>query len=234
MPILQHPRSAEAAPAEVSGAAFDEELIIKEARRRQRHRWFGFGIAVLVIIATGLFLAIPTGHTPSRTSPKVQRTSPRPPATVAVPACSPSHLSVEVGFLQASSQSWYIPLQFTNASSAPCSVTGYPQVSLVNAQGQQVGLTIKPTSGGWPDRPVTLSRAQTAEADLWQPDTTDVTEAGQPCSPIAWSAIRITSPAAVVVSGSSGEWSKATTTCGSGGDAPSITPLHVVSPSGVG
>ena len=118
--------------------------------------------------------------------------------------------------------------------SAPCSVTGYPQVFLVNAQGQQVGLTIKSTSGGWPDRPVTLSHAQTAEADLWQPDTTDVIEAGQPCSPIAWSAIRITFPAAVVVSGSSGEWSKATTTCGSGDVAPSITPLHVLSPSEVG
>ena len=231
MSVLQGQRISEPAETEGSDAPFDEELIIKEARRRQRHRWLGLGIATLVVIGTALFLAIPTGHTPLRTRHRIERTSPRPPKTVAVPACSPSDLSVDVGFVQASSQSWFIPLQFTNTSSAPCSVAGYPQVSLVNAQGQEVGLAIMPRAEGLPDRPVNLSHAQTAQADLWQPNTTKFIEAGQPCPPVAWSAIRITFPAAVVVSGSSGDWSKATTTCGSGDVTGGITPLHVVSSS---
>lgn len=235
MEVLQRsPTQGEPDAPPVTGTPFSEELVIREARRRQRRRWLGLGITAVVIVGAGLALTTSTGHTPSRTRPKIQRTSPRPPVTVAAPACSPSHLSVDVGFVQGASQSWDIPLQFTNASSARCSVTGYPRVFLLNAQGQQVGLAIKPTSGGWADRTVTLSHAQTAEADLWQPDTTDAVEAGQPCLPIEWSAIRITLPAAVVVSGSSGGWSKATMTCGAGEVAPWITPLHMVGPPAIG
>jgi len=150
-----------------------------------------------------------------------------------VAACASSSLSVGVGFVQGTSEEWIIPLEFTNQAAAPCTVTGYPQVSLVNGTGQQVGLPIEQVQGGWPGGSVTLAHGQTAEAVLSEPDTTDLLDAGESCTPVALSAIRVASPA-VVVAGSSGEWSQATTTCSTGSVTPSIGPLHTVLPPGDG
>lgn len=80
MDVLQ--RSSTKAEPETppgSGVHFKEQLVIKEARRRQRRRWLGLGITALVIVGAGLLLTIPGGHSPSKARPTTQLPSPLPP-----------------------------------------------------------------------------------------------------------------------------------------------------------
>ena len=69
-----------------------EELVIREARRREHRRWLGLGITALVIVGAGLLLTIPGGNTPSKARPTILHSSPLPPA----PAPSASHSSPSV------------------------------------------------------------------------------------------------------------------------------------------
>jgi len=232
--ILEHSAaSSEAEVTTASSVASHEELIIKEARRRQRRRWLGVGISALVAAVVVLVFAFPSGHAPSKPRPRIARTS-RPPAAAAVPRCAPSDLSVDVGFVQGTSESWLIPLTFTNSSAESCSVAGYPKVSLVNKTGQSVGLapTEEQVQGGASDRPIVLARSESVTAELWQPETTILTANTEACSPVSWSAVRITSPAVVVTAGASGAWSQATTTCTTGKAAAWVTPFQWQSPPG--
>lgn len=145
------------------------------------------------------------------------------PAT-SVPPCAPSALSIAVRFVQGTAENWLIPVTFTNVSATNCSVFGYPTLSLVNEAGQTVGMPVKDSQDGEPLRSITLEPRESAWASLWQPNTTDMVSASQPCSPVPWTSIRVVSPGAAVVTGSSGDWSKATTTC-STGVATTIGPL---------
>jgi hypothetical protein len=101
----------------------------------------------------------------------------------------------------------------------------------VNAAGQVVGMPINQDQDGYSNRPITLSNGESATSLLGQPNTTDVVNAGQRCSPIPWAAIRVISPAAAVVTGSSMEWPQATTTCSTGVRA-SVGPLHLLNAVG--
>jgi hypothetical protein len=210
-------------PHEVS----QEELIIKEARRRQRRRWLALGFASLIVATVvAVVLALLSGRSPSRSRPNV---APTTPTIAAVSACTSSQLKVTVGFVQGTSEQWLIPLTFTNVSAGSCSVSGYPALSLVNAAGQSVGLPVKQQGeqGAGSPRPITLISGASALASLWQPDTTDMVSAGQSCSPVSWGAIRVTFPAAAIVAGSDGDWSQTTSTCSTGSAAAWVGPLLV-------
>ncbi len=197
---------------------------MKEAGWRQRRRWLGVGAAMVVVLAVALLLAFQSGRSTSKPSRNTPRTLPTPPVHAA-PACASSDLSVHVGVVQGTAQHWVIPVTFTNVSATRCSVTGYPVMSFLNEAGQAVGLPISEVQGEQSVRPIILQNGESASAFLWEPDTTDLTRAGQPCSPVLWSAIRVTSPANSVVTGAAGAWSSATTTCTTG-EAAWIGPLR--------
>jgi hypothetical protein len=210
-------------------APTDQELIIQEARRRRRRRWLVTAAVIVVALVVAGVVALPSSRSPSKPKPSIPRTNASPPVTPAgVTPCAPSDLSVAIGFIQGTAQHWFLPLTFTNVSQASCSVRGSPTLSFVNQAGQTVGMPIKQEGGG-SNQSITLRLGESANAALWEPDTSDVLGAGQPCSPTAWASIRITAPAAALVTPSEGDVPQATTTCTIGENA-TIGPLSLSGP----
>lgn len=218
MKILERSPASTDARADVS-APIDQELIIKEARRRRRRRWFVTALVVVVVAAVLLVVALPSGRSPSKPKASAQRTKSSPSALpAAVAPCAPSDLSVTIGLIQGTAQHWFTSLTFTNESPTSCSVMGDPTVSFVNQAGQTVGMPITQESGG-SNRHITLRYGESADAAFWEPDTADLIRAGQPCSPTAWAALRVTSPTVAVLTPSLGAVSQATATCTTGASA---------------
>lgn len=209
------------------GPSTDQDLIIKEARRRQRRRWIVVSTVIVVAAAVALAVTLPPESSPSKPMPSISRTKPSPPPA-AVARSAPSDLSVSIGFVQGTAQHWFIPLTFTNVSHARCSVTGTPTLLFVNQAGQMVGVPIKQEGGG-SNRPIPLNSGEGVGAALWEPNATDTINAGQPCSPMSWAAVRVTSPTAAVVTPSEGAVSAATTTCTTG-EGAWVGPLRVPGP----
>lgn len=76
--------------------------------------------------------------TVSISAPNSAAPSSTPPA-VAVISCTTSQLSLTVGAANGTAGTSYVPLVFTNISSKPCSLEGFPGVSLVSASGATLG-----------------------------------------------------------------------------------------------
>ena len=98
----------------------------------------------------------------------VNPTATATPTAAGAPACATSALRVTVptGAGNAAAGSSYYPLQFTNTSTSPCTLYGFPGVSFVTAVGgSQIGIpaTRNPTLA---TRLVTLSPGQTVHAEL--------------------------------------------------------------------
>jgi hypothetical protein len=93
--------------------------------------------------AAGLIaaLSIPAGHSSAR----AELTSARAPSA-AVPQCPASSLEVWLGLGSggAAAGSTYYPLEFSNVSSAACTLHGYPGVSAIGSGGAQLG-----SAAGW-------------------------------------------------------------------------------------
>jgi hypothetical protein len=97
------PRSSDETAATAPSSAFHEALIIKEARRRQRRRWLGTGIAVLVAAAIALVFLLPESRSLSGPNLRGDSSSPKsPPAVTGVltgtaDACSglPGHVPAD-------------------------------------------------------------------------------------------------------------------------------------------
>jgi len=88
-----------------------------------------------------------------------------PPPT-APPACPTSALTVKLGLAQGYAGGVYQVISFTNASSAACSLYGYPGVSLVTGPPYtQVGLAAERDTTA-PVKLVTLAQGMTATAVL--------------------------------------------------------------------
>jgi Domain of unknown function (DUF4232) len=117
--------------------------------------WLWVIAAVIVLVVIGLVWWIvassPHDHNVSQTgsksspsptvsisAPQSARPSSTPPA-VAVVGCTASQLSLAVGSPSGTAGTAYTPLVFTNISPKPCSLEGFPGVSLVNASGAQIG-----------------------------------------------------------------------------------------------
>jgi hypothetical protein len=107
-------------------------------------------------------------QTPSPTQPTPSPSS-SAPATQNGPAeCTSADLKVAVGSSNGAAGTIYYNIDFTNTSSSPCIVRGYPGVSLVSAgdgSGTQIGDDAKrvPVT---PSNQVVLDAGQTAHAAL--------------------------------------------------------------------
>jgi Protein of unknown function (DUF4232) len=114
---------------------------------------------------------------PAPTASPTTTTSPSAPA-VAACATSALHVAVPSGGGGAAAGSTYYPIQFSNTSSSPCTLYGYPGVSFVSAAGgSQIGAaaTRDPTL---PATLISLSPGQTVHATLQVVDAMNYPPAG--------------------------------------------------------
>lgn len=80
--------------------------------------------------------------TPTPTPPEPTPTptpSAAPSTAPQAAACTTGQLKLTLGSGQGTAGSTYQPIILTNTSSGPCSLTGYPGVSFVDASGAQLG-----------------------------------------------------------------------------------------------
>jgi hypothetical protein len=104
--------------------------------------------------------------------------------TATGPACTASDLGVWVAVDQGNGAlgTIYYPLQFTNLSRHTCFLYGYPGVSVLGADGRQLGSPADWEAGGDPERVVDLAPGATAHTILGYRDAAVSTEAG--CDPV--------------------------------------------------
>jgi hypothetical protein len=118
-------------------------------------------------------------------------TSPSSPAAAGAAACATSSLSVKPGLAQGYAGGVYEVIDFTNTSSAPCTLLGYPGVSLVTGPPYaQIGLPAKRTAGT--GKLITLAPGATANALLQIVDALNYPLAS--CGPAQATALKVYPP----------------------------------------
>lgn len=128
---------------------------------------------------------------PGSASASTSASTPSPP--VAGPlACPTSSLQVKQGVAQGYAGGVYEVIDFTNTSGSPCSLYGYPGVSLVSGPPYtQIGLAAKRTASTRP-KLVTLAHGATANALLQIVDALNYPSAS--CGPTTATALKIYPP----------------------------------------
>jgi hypothetical protein len=113
-------------------------LLIKEAKRRHRRRLSL--MAVVALACVGLAVAgVMLGSTPARLPAGKPKTAHLPgPASAAGATCSAAQLHATVAFNQTGTDLGAI--KFTNSSAEACSLSGQPEVFVVNGAGRRVDL----------------------------------------------------------------------------------------------
>ena len=149
--------------------------------------------------------ATPTTTTPPTASPTVPSassgantpavatpSSPAGPVTSAV-SCATSSLDVKQGLAQGYAGGVYEVIDFTNTSNAPCSLYGYPGVSLVTGPPYtQVGLAAKRSTTSAKVKLITLAPGATANALLQIVDALNYPSAT--CGPTKATALKVYPP----------------------------------------
>jgi Protein of unknown function (DUF4232) len=114
-----------------------------------------------------------------------------PPPT-APPACPTSGLQVKLGQSSGYAGGVYVPIDFTNTATTPCTLYGYPGVSLVTGSpGTQIGLAAERDTTT-PVKLVTLAPGATATALLQIVDALNFTPST--CSPTQAADIKVYPP----------------------------------------
>jgi Protein of unknown function (DUF4232) len=140
--------------------------------------------------------AVTAGSSPAAAAPgSTPAAAPSPtltPPATAPPACPTSSLTVKLGLAQGYAGGVYQVIDFANASSAPCTLYGYPGVSLVTGPPYaQVGLAAK-RSGTVPVKLVTLAPGMTAIALLQIVDARNYP--ASTCGPVQATNLRVYPP----------------------------------------
>lgn len=118
--------------------------------------------------------------------------SPAGPVTSAV-SCATSSLDVKQGLAQGYAGGVYEVIDFTNTSNAPCSLYGYPGVSLVTGPPYtQVGLAAKRSTTSAQVKLITLAPGATANAQLQIVDALNYPSAT--CEPTKAAALKVYPP----------------------------------------
>jgi len=134
--------------------------------------------------------ATPTPSTSVSTPAAAPSMTLTPPPT-APPACPTSGLQVKLGQSSGYAGGVYVPIDFTNTSSASCTLYGYPGVSLVNSSGAQIGLAAERDTTT-PVTLVTLAPGATATALLQIVDALNFTPST--CGPTQAANIKVYPP----------------------------------------
>jgi hypothetical protein len=115
-----------------------------------------------------------------------------PSSAAGTTACATSALQVKLGASNGYAGGVYQTIDFTNTSGSPCTLTGYPGVSLVTGPShQQLGLAAK-RSTSTPAATVTLAPGATANAQLQIVDALNFPSAT--CGPTKATALKIYPP----------------------------------------
>jgi hypothetical protein len=125
-------------------------------------------------------------------TPAVATSSPAGPVTSAV-SCTTSSLKVKQGLAQGYAGGVYEVIDFTNTSNSPCSLYGYPGVSLVTGPPYtQVGLAAKRSTTSAKAKLITLAPGATANALLQIVDALNYPSAT--CGPTKAAALKVYPP----------------------------------------
>jgi Domain of unknown function (DUF4232) len=112
-------------------------------------------------------------------------------AVTAPPACATSALQVTQSAPDGYAGGFEVTIGFTNTSAAPCTLYGYPGVSLVSASHAQIGLSAKRLATA-PVKLVTLAPGATAAASVQIGDAVNFPSPA--CSPVKAAYLRIFPP----------------------------------------
>jgi hypothetical protein len=149
-----------------------EELIIKEAKRRHRRRLAAV-VGIVVLVVGGVAIAVITIRGQSSSPvPSSARPVVRPgPSPTGPPVCQSGQILVSSLGGGAGAGNVDQVFGFTNTSSTTCSLSGYPRVAALNANGLQVAIAEQQLSyvNGVPQGPlkapaVTMSPGQVSSA----------------------------------------------------------------------
>ena len=106
-----------------------------------------------------------SGTTTTSAAPSSSSTTKAPtPTTVASTQCTSSQLALSLAQADSGAGQIYVPIVFTNTGSKPCELRGFPGVSLLDANDNQIGQPA--TRDGAEGSTVTLAPNGTAEALL--------------------------------------------------------------------
>ena len=132
---------------------------------------------------------------PSAAAAQASSPAPTPSSSSAgVAACATSalHVAVPSGSGNAAAGSSYYPIQFSNTSSSPCTLYGYPGVSFVGAVGgSQIGAAATRNSA-FAAKLISLSPGQTVHATLQVVDAMNYPSGG--CGPVTAHWLKIYPP----------------------------------------
>jgi hypothetical protein len=140
--------------------------------------------------------APPRGSEGSFTTATVPATSGTTTSTATTRACRVSDLRVTGGASQGAGGTRYTALGFTNRSSSPCTLAGYPKVSFLDRSGRVLGQAV-PTE----PETVTVSPGQYATTELGVASTSLGT-----CQAITPATLRIVLPSGGVLSVPAGDF----------------------------
>jgi hypothetical protein len=177
----------------------NEELIIKEARRRHRRRVLAIiGVVVLVVVGVLIALLSLKGHGSSPTHPSTAPTVRPDPVPTGTSVCQPGQIQVSSLGGGAGADNVDQVFGFVNISKGACTVSGYPRIAALNAQGDQVAVAAQQLSGlggvqsGASAPPVvTLKPGQISSAMV---SGTDIPIGNATTCPAGYPAFLITSP----------------------------------------
>jgi cytoskeletal protein RodZ len=128
----------------------------------------------------------PTTPTPTQTSPSPTPTETTPPAAV----CTNDTTTAALGTPDGAAGSTRVPIIFTNAGTAPCSLEGFPAVVFVGGgDGTQIGVPATQDTTTTPVTLVTIEPGATASAIL-----TITTADVEGCTPTPSDGFRVAPP----------------------------------------
>lgn len=140
------------------------ELLIREARARQRRRWIlgAAAAAVSAAVALGAYAAVPGGGSAEQQAASGKSAAPTKP-----PRCRSDQLRLSVPKMWGAAAGTLIEwFTLTNTSNATCAVAGWPGVRRLDAAGHPIPMRIVRAvyvqSGPAPFRPVPLKPGATA------------------------------------------------------------------------
>jgi len=154
-------------------------------------------------------------------APRVTPTATQTAPSAGPPACGTAELTASLGPGNGAAGSTYYPVEFTNSSSAACSLYGYPGVSFVTAAGSQVGAAAS-EDPVFSRRLVILGPGDTAHAALRIVDALNYPPAR--CDPVTVDRLKVFPP------GQTGALYISLTTTGCANPAVQILAVQTVQP----
>jgi hypothetical protein len=132
-----------------------------------------------------------SGASSGSNTPAVSTSSPAGPVSSAV-SCATSSLNVKQGLAQGYAGGVYEVIVFTNTSNSPCSLLGYPGVSLVTGSHTQIGLAAKRSTTSGAVKLITLAPGSSANATLQIVDALNFPSST--CGPTKAAALKVYPP----------------------------------------